>query len=446
MVDRRSSIMTNTTPDADVERVLSSGDGGASGHSPRRRWFLILIAVGIAGLILMLVIGRRRSRDDVRYVTEEVRRGDLSVRVSATGNLQPRRQVDVGTELSGTVVTVLVDVNDRVRRGQVLAELDTAKLADEVERSRASLRGAEARVTQTLASVAQTGSELARLRDVHARSEGRVPAKIELESAEAAHERALGDDRNARTQIEEARAALETAETNVAKASIRSPIDGVILARNVEPGQTVAAAFQVATLFTIAEDLAQMEVEVAIDEADVSSVREGQPAVFTVDAYPDRDYDATVTRVNLGSSEAQGVVSYATTLQVPNADLSLRPGMTASADIITMQRNGALLVPNAALQFTPAAAIAEQENEKGGGGIGSLLPRPPGAKRSGAVAEADAAGPRRVWVIREDKPVPITVTTGATDGRMTEITAGALREGMAVLVAEVSKTKDGGAS
>lgn len=438
--------MTNTSPDADVERVLSSGDAGARSHSPRRRWlFIIIIAVGIAGLILMLVIGRRRSRNDVRYVTEEVHRENLSVRVSATGNLQPRRQVDVGTELSGTVVTVLVDVNDRVRRGQVLAQIDTAKLVDEVQRSRASLRGAEARVGQTTATIEQTRSELQRLRDVNARSEGRVPAKIELESAEAAYERALADDRSVRAQVDEARASLETADTNVEKASIRSPIDGVILARSIEPGQTVAAAFQVATLFTIGEDLAQMEVEVAIDEADVSSVREGQPAVFTVDAYPDRNYDATVTRVDLGSSEAQGVVSYATTLRVPNADLSLRPGMTASADIITLQRNGVLLVPNAALQFTPATTIAEQETKKNGGGIGSLLPQPPGAKRSGATAEANAAGPRRVWVIREDKAVPIAVTTGATDGRMTEITAGALSEGMAVIVAEAT-TKDGGAT
>lgn len=445
--------MTNPTPDQDVAAVLAAD----TANRPRmRRWILIAAAV-IAVLVLFLIVRGRGGRNDVQYVTQEVRRGNLSVRVSATGNLQPRRQVDIGSELSGTVVSVYVDVNDRVQSGQVLAQLDTARLRDEVQRGEASLRSAEARVVQTAATVEETRKELARLRDAHTRSEGRVVAPVDLESAEAAYERAVGDDRSTRAGVEEARASLQSARTNVGKATIRSPINGVVLARQVEPGQTVAASLQVATLFTIAEDLSQMEAEVSIDEADVSSVTEGQSAVFTVDAYPGRSYNGTVTRVNLGSTEEAGVVSYPATITVQNSDLSLRPGMTAAADIITTARNSVLLVPNAALQFTPETAEGTAPDgsapeARGGGIVGVLLPRPPstGGARGGANgantpadAPSTAGSTQRVWVLQDGKPAPVPVTTGATNGQMTEVTGGALREGMQVITEAVTPAAGG---
>jgi len=336
---------------ADTVQELIEGSRH-SRHRVRRWW----IAAGAAAalLVLALLLTPRGGAPVPQYRTEEATTGPLVVKVSATGNLQPTNQVDVGSELSGIVAQVFVDENDRVHAGQVLAMLDLSRLRDAVERSRAALAAAQAQVLQAEATVAEKRAALGRLQRVYRQSEGAFISSSDMDAADANAKRADADLASARAAVTQARAALSSDETNLAKASIRSPIDGIVLAREVEPGQTVAASFQAPVLFTLAEDLAKMELHVDVDEADVGRVAVGQDATFTVDAWPGRRYEAVINRVGYGAQQKEGVVSYLAVLAVRNEDLSLRPGMTGTAEIVTLRRENALLVPNAALRFTPA--------------------------------------------------------------------------------------------
>jgi len=323
-----------------------------SPQSGKRRIVLLLAATAIALLLAgWLLFPVSNDAKNAGYVTEAVARGDLAVKVSATGNLYPTNQVDVGSELSGIVEAVLVDENDRVKHGQILARLDPSKLNDQVLKSQAAVLAAEAQVAQMQATVKESRAALGRLRRVAELSGGKVPSPSELESAEAAAVRAEANEANARAAAAQASATLRSDQTNLSKASIRSPIDGIVLTRKIEPGQTVAASLQAPVLFTLAEDLARMQLQVAVDEADVSQVKPGQTAYFTVDAWPGRQYPAEIERVGFGAQTTDGVVTYKTILKVSNSDLSLRPGMTATAEISTAKLNDVLLVPNAALRL-----------------------------------------------------------------------------------------------
>jgi HlyD family secretion protein len=420
-----------TTAPVTREQTLSMiGAGGTK--RPRRRWRLAvlgLVVLGAAGGFLSMRSGSTSNVE--QYVTEEIAAGTLTVKVSATGNLQPTNEVDVGSEVSGLVEKVLVDDNDRVTSGQILAQLDVSKLEDQRVNARAALASADAKVQQAAASVKEANANLSRLRQVSELSGGKVPSKAEMETAEASAARADADEASARSAVEQARASLSSASTNLAKASIRSPINGVVLSRQIEPGQTVAASFQAPTLFTLAEDLGAMELEVDVDEADVGQVRDGQAATFTVDAYASRQYPARIRRVGYGSQTKDGVVFYKAVLSVDNADLTLRPGMTASASIVTIERPNVLLVPNAALRFAPAAAAATAQ---GGGIVSSLLPRPPGMGQKPAAVAAPKEGAGQVWVLRNGKPEAVAVTVGHTDGHVTEISGPDLKAGMKVVV------------
>ncbi|MEW6705684.1 MAG: efflux RND transporter periplasmic adaptor subunit [Pseudomonadota bacterium] len=392
-----------------------------------------------AVLLLALAAGgwwwqrSRQAEAQPRYVTEPAARGDLVVTVTANGTLQPTNQVDIGSELSGTVARVLVELNDRVRRGQVLAELDTAKLQDQAARSRASLSVAQARVAQADATVREAQDNLMRQREVQRLSGGQVPSQAEMASAEAALTRAQAEAASARAGVVDARAAVSVDQTNLRKASIRSPIDGVVLARSVDPGNAVAASLQAVTLFTLAEDLTQMKLAVNVDEADVGQVHPGREASFTVSAYPNRPYPATVTRVSFGSTTQNNVVTYVAELRVANDDLSLRPGMTATAVIKATERRNVLLVPNTALRFTPASAAPAAAASSSL--VTRLVPRmPPRAPRRAGTRTAES---RSVWVLQDGRPVEVSVVPGVSDGRTTEIVGGALRPGMQVIVEQV---------
>ncbi len=416
-----------------LQRIVDSAPKGFF-RPGWRRWLLIgggLLAA-LAAYLLLLSDSRQASG---HYVTEAAVTGNLIVTVSASGSLQPTKSVDVGSELSGTLTSVLVQENDRVSKGQLLAELDPAKLRDAVTRSRAALAAAQAAVAQAQATVAEAKASLARMRQVAKLSGGKVPAKTELEAAEAALQRANANVASARASVVQAEAALKTDETNLGKGTIRSPVDGVVLARKVEPGQSVVAAMTVPVLFTIAEDLTRMELQVKVDEADVGSVTLGQPATFTVAAWPGRDFPATIERVGLGSTITDNVVTYKTVLAVRNDDLALRPGMTATASIVTASRENVLLVPNAALRFTPPRSDA---SEPRGSFLSMLMPRPPIAP-SKRVA-APVAGARRVWVPDGDGVRVVPVRTGVTNGRLTEIVGGDLKAGTAV-VTEYRETR-----
>lgn len=416
-----------------LQQLLDTGTAGRLS----RRWYWLGGALLLIASVLLFFF---RSGDPAavpRYQTEAAEVGTLVVKASATGNLQPTNQVEVGSELSGIVDRVFVDDNDRVAKGQVLARLDLAKLQDSVAKSRASLVAAEAQVLQAEATATEARAAMARYRQVAQLSGGKVPSRNEMDIAEATLKRAEANEAGARASVTQARANLKSDETNLAKASIRSPIDGIVLTRNVEPGQTVAAAFQAPVLFTLAEDLAKMELQVDVDEADVGQVKRGQKAVFSVDAWPGRQYEAVITRVGYGSQKKDGVVSYLTVLEVGNNDLSLRPGMTGTAEITTLTRDRVLLVPNAALRFTPPATDATQK-KPGVNVLRALMPRPPSQAKKPMAPSPN--GTPRVWVLRDGQPFAIEVRTGATNGRFTEITGGGLTAGMQVITETLGGT------
>jgi HlyD family secretion protein len=431
-----SNVRTGQVAQSQNDLMALIAPGGARAKKPARRLLRWLGAVAALAVVVAAGLALARSRADEaapRYQTEAVSRGTLRVTVSATGNLQPINKVDVGSELSGLIETVLVDDNDHVTKGQILARLDVSKLNDEITRSEAALAAGEAKEAQSNASVVESSAKLTRLREVAQLSGGKVPSKAEMETAEATLAKALADVRSAKASVSESRAALSTTKTNLSKAFIRSPIDGVVLKRSVDPGQTVAASLQVATLFTIAEDLREMKLEVAVDEADVGGVKEGQLATFTVDAYPNRKYSARVTRVAYGSTTSNNVVSYTTTLGVKNDDSSLRPGMTATAEIATTTHENALLASNAALRFTPDASSGQPRS---GGMLGGLMPGPPPDPERQVKTDT-----QQVWVLRDGQPVAVPVTVGQSNGQHTEILTGDVREGTRVITETVSAVK-----
>jgi HlyD family secretion protein len=263
-----------------------------------------------------------------------------------------------------------------------------------------------------------------------------VPSQSELDAAEAANERAKADEASAKAAVSQAQATLEANETDLSKSVIRSPINGIVLARNVEPGQTVAASFTAPVLFTLAEDLAQMDLHVNVDEADVGKVREGQRASFSVAAYPNRTFEARITQARYGSSTTSGVVTYETVLKVNNSDLSLRPGMTATADITVKKVESAILIPSAALRFTPPV---QEEKKTSGSLVSSLLPRPPSSKQRDDLTINKQE--QRVYVLKNNHPSPVSITVGSTNGGLTEVVAGDIQPGMAVVVDVVTGGK-----
>ncbi|MCC2980730.1 efflux RND transporter periplasmic adaptor subunit [Sphingomonas sp. IC4-52] len=425
-----------------------------------RRWAKWgAIAVGV---ILLVLLGFRLfgSRAEAGYATAPVRRGNLTVTVSATGKLAPTNQVTVGSQLSGLVTRVVVDVNDRVTAGQALALIDPEQIEAQIRAGQAQLNANIAGVNQARATVAEAQAQLARLEEVYRLSNGRVPSQTELQTGRANAQRAVAALRVAEANVAAARANLAQNQTQRQRAIIRSPVNGVVLARQVDPGQTVAASFNTPTLFVIAEDLSKMKLEVAIDEADVGSVKEGQSASFTVDAFPGRTFPATITRVDLGSnltattasasssSATSGtattgqVVSYAADLTVANPTMELRPGMTATADIVTSDKKNVLLVPNAAFRFKPSAAGAG-----GSGGIAGSLTFRPRRDRPERQATLGRGAQQTVYVKGADgQPQPVQVTTGDTNGSVTEVLSGGLKPGMEVITGQLAGGEEGSRS
>jgi HlyD family secretion protein len=415
------------TEAGDLARTL--GLGATQG---RRRGYLKW-AVPAAALVVVLFAFRWFGGDEsqaVQYRTTEVTRGDLTVTVSATGTLQPVNQVDVGSEVSGTIRDVAVDFNDRVKLGDVLAVLDTDQLEARVKQARASLGLAQAQVQQAEATVTETASKLRRANKL---VQSRLASEEELDTAQAANDRAQAERARSRAQVVQAQAALDAEEVLLSKATIHAPIQGIVLSRNVEPGQTVAASFQTPVLFTLAENLGQMELHVNVDEADVGQIQEGQRATFTVDAYPDRRFPASITEVHFASLTVAGVVTYETVLSVDNSELLLRPGMTATADIVVEQVDDVTLVPNAALRFSPpVAAAAPQAGQQSL--LGRLFPRPPRGSTQNNRESGEDQSQQRVWILRDGQPAAIPLITGATDGISSEVVGGGIEPGAVVLV------------
>jgi HlyD family secretion protein len=411
-IKRRPSVKSGTGANAslDVEATLGVGSGEQRGAKVRRRlvrWGIPLLAI-IAAFVYYKI---RHAPVPVQYATTSARRGDLAVTVTATGTLAALDTVDVGTEVSGVVDVVAADYNDHVTKGQTLAVVNTDQLQAQIRQGEAALQGANATAQQAAATVAEMRPQAARADSLFAR---KMISQQDLEGARASLARAEAAESNARAQIAASTAALASQRTLLAKATIRSPISGVVLQRQVEPGRTVAASFQTPVLFVLAADLKQMTLALDIDEADVGQVRAKQQAEFTVDAYPDRTFTANVRAVRNAAKTVAGVVTYQAILDVANPDLVLRPGMTATAVVKTAQVHDVLLVPNAALRFTPVTD-------------------------SSAAAASSVAGARhpgnqhQVWTLVDGTPTPIQLSVGMTDGQWTAVTHGDVTPGSRLL-------------
>lgn len=441
--------MSKLQSNEDLAKIVRSG-----ASRPIRKWLIIAVVLAISGGGIWFWLNRNKGvSEEPEYLTELAKIGRISLIVSAAGNLAPTNQVIIGSELSGTVSEVYVDTNDMVKKNQPLAKLDTTKLNQQTERSRAALLAAKARVNQAQATLTESKASLARQEELLDISGGKTPSRATMDTSRATVARAQADLESAQAAVAGAEADVKSFERDMQQATIISPVDGIVLARTIEVGQTVAASFTAPTLFTIAEDLKKMELIVAVSESDIGRVEAGQTATFNVDAWPGRSYTAKVKKVAFGSANnqnagngngnnanagaaASGVVNYTTELDVANEDLSLRPGMTATVDIAIVDKPDILVVPNVALRFDPAfAAAVGKPDETERTLVQSLSP---GGGRRWRGTPVPKAGSRNaephVWILRDGEPAEVKVALGITDGRMTEITSSELTAGTPVIV------------
>ncbi len=428
--------------DEDLAEIVNS-----AASRPFRKWLIVVIVlVAIGGTAWSLVSRNKTGPAEPEFVTSPVERGDISLIVTAAGNLAPTNQIIVGSELSGTVSEIYVDTNDPVKKDQPLLLLDTSKLDQQTDRSRASLLAARARVSQAEATLMESKAALARQEELLEISGGKTPSRATMETSRATVSRAQADLESAQATVAGAEAEVRSFESDLEKALIRSPVDGMVLARSIEVGQTVAASFTAPTLFTIAENLKKMELLVSVSEADIGRIEPGQTATFSVDAWTGRDYTATVTKVAFGSENAtagaggaaaapaSGVVTYSTELEVANEDLSLRPGMTATVDISIISRKDIIVVPNTALRFDPVAAAAIGKPDETKQTLVESLS--PGRRWRGLdrPKPGSSSSDPNVWILRDGQPFEIKVKPGITDGRVTEILDDSLSPDMPLIV------------
>jgi HlyD family secretion protein len=409
--------MKTTTPLAPADLAKAIQASGSKGHFKRNAILgLIVIALGLGGWYWRNRIEKAKQQVPL-YVTEPLTRGDVFLTITATGNLEPTNEVTVGSELSGITLEVNADINDRVTKGQQLAKLDTSKLLQQTESNRAAVRAAQARVTLAEATVKESVALLARQQELQRISGGKVPSKAIIDTAIATAERAKADLLNTQAGVGTAEAQVRINENDLGRAIIKSPIDGIVLSRSIEPGQTVAASFTAPQLFVIAEKLERMILKVTIAEADIGRVEKGQKA-----------------SVSYGSAVTQNVVTYEADLDVSNDDLSLRPGMTATADIGVAASKKVFRVPTAALRFNPATAAKTGPAKKSF--VQSLIPMPTrNRSRPEASDKDDQTKPvAHLYILRDGKAEPIPIKTGLTDGRYTEVSGEGLSEGMQVIL------------
>ena len=402
----------------------------------------------------MALLGCRSGKKDEQYRTEKVDRGDITMTVTATGTLSAVTTVQVGSQVSGVISRLYADFNSHVKKGQLLAELDPTPFQAQVEQRQADL---------TKARVDETNTKINFDRQARLLKSGLAP-QADYDTAKAQYE-------GARAQVQQAAAALSQAQTNLKYTRILSPIDGVVVDRQYDVGQTVAASFQAPTLFSIAQDLTKMQVQADVDQSDIGRVRAGQLARFTVDAYPDEEFRGRISQIRLNATVSQNVVTYPVIIEVPNPDEKLRPKMTANVTIEVAQVHNVLRVPNAALRFkpdtsqTPAATPASSTGggqRPGGGGQRGNFQRGgsgggPGERGMAGFGQgrgmAGAAGmfpvqplaPKRqtIWLLDANKKLkPVQIVTGISDGHYTQVISGDVKEGDNVVVGLVTSKVD----
>jgi len=421
----------------------------------------LVILVVVAGAILGWAILRKNGTNAVKYKMEAITKGDIEALVVTTGTLNPVTVVEVGSQVSGKIDKLYVDFNSHVQKGQVIAELDKSILQTRVDQNRANYLSAVASLEKAKVTLDNLEKKYQRALSLF---EKNLISYEEKEAAEAAYLGAKTDLQSAQARVEQAKSQLESSEVDLSYAIIRSPIDGIVISRNVNVGQTVQASFQAPKLFEIANDLSKMQVECSVDEADIGKVQEGQKVRFTVDAFPNETFTGTVKQVRYSPTISQNVVTYTTIVDVENPGMKLRPGMTATVSIVTGEAKGVLRVPNAALRFTPNLSpeemkalmeevrqkmMAKRQAEGGTAGPEAQAARPraeqgsgprliPFAQEGGFSPTGGQTGSRRpstVWYLDEKGKLSLAfIRPGVTDNTYTEIVRGDLKEGQMVIV------------
>lgn len=389
----------------EINKTLGSGENQKN-FFLRYWWFLLILL--IIGVGIYFYIQKNKNTQENNYKTTTLLTKDLIVTVSATGNLEPTNTVDIGIEVSGTIKEVLVDYSDTVTKGQVLAKLDTTKLASKVSSTKASLNVAKANLQESQVSLKDAKRELDRLQKLYKSTNGNYPTVMEIDKAKTTYNKAQANVQAMRAMVSQAEASLKSDEDDLKKTVVVSTMDGIVLDKNVEVGQSVVSVMQVPVLFTLAEDLTKMQVVVSVDEADVGQVKANQLVNFSVDAYPQKTFKGDIKQVRMNSQIVDGVVTYEALVEVNNSDLLLRPGMTVSADIITNMIKNATLVPNAALRF-----ILPKEDENS-----SLFTK--NVKKT----DSSTSKVSTLWILQNNKPVQVSVNIGENDGVNTVILDG----------------------
>ncbi|MFH0795573.1 MAG: efflux RND transporter periplasmic adaptor subunit [Candidatus Omnitrophota bacterium] len=374
----------------------------------RKKIFIVgffLLVLFLIGLFIKFLKGKNSVP---QFRTETVTRGDITSTVTATGTINPVTTVLIGTQVSGTIKKIFVDYNSLVKKGQLIAQIDPTPLEAQVAQSRANLLVANANVAKAEASLLDAERILARNRELFSKN---FIARSDLDTSETNYETAKALLNVAKAQVDQTKASLEYTETNLGYTRIVSPVDGVVIARNVDVGQTVAASFQTPTLFSIAQNLAKMQIDTSVDESDIGQIKVGQAVEFTTDAYPDVTFPGKVRQVRNAPITVQNVVTYDVVVGIDNSEMKLKPGMTANVSIIVLTQEDVLRIPYASLRFVPSDKAAEAKKVKG----------------------------NKVWVLEKGTPKMVMVVTGQTDGKYTEVVSGQIQEGQKIIVESLAK-------
>lgn len=399
----------------------------------RKFIYITTAIVSFLAIVLFFIFNGNNKSNKIEYITKKVTQGDLSVVVSTTGNLNPTNSVEIGIEVSGTLKEIFVDFNDEVKAGQILAKIDTVKLQSQVDSSTAALAIAVANQKESQVLLNNKKTLYDRTLNMYKNSGGKYPSKNELDDTRFSYEAAIESLEAAKAKVLQAQSNLKTDKQNLEKASVKSSIDGIVLNREVEVGQTLAATMSAPKLFTIAKDLTHMDLIVSIDEADVADIKKDLPVTFTVDAYPNKVFNGKVKQVRLNPVDTNGVVTYETVVSVDNEDLLLKPGMTATAKIITKESKNKLLIPNGALRFKPK--MQEQKNS-GVNLVGPNMNRPANVARD--LSKKELAP---VFILENNHPKRVMVKVLDSDGKLTSIESEELKVNDEVIISQ--KSDDG---
>ena len=394
-------------------------------------WVILILLLGSSAYYFFILKNSTQTQT-FEYVTKKITRGDLSVVVSATGNLNPTNSVDIGIEVSGTIKEIYVDFNDEVEIGQVLAKLDTTKLQSEVDSLRASLTIAKANQKESEVGLRSKKSIYDRTLKMYKSSNGKYPSINELDDTKFTYETAISNLDATKAKVEQAIYNLKTAQQNLDKAVVKSSIKGIVLNKEIEVGQTVAATMSTPTLFTLAKDLTLMDLIVSIDEADVADIKKDLNVTFSVDAYPKKVFKGKIKQVRLNPIAVNGVVTYETVVLVNNEELLLRPGMTASAKIVTKESVDKLIVPNGALRFKPKTQNKERKNTM------SLVDppkRPQGENKAKDLSKKDMSP---IFILENNEVKRVMVKVLDTDGKSSTVESKDLKVDDEVIISQKS--------